>query len=149
MTYRRVIALCALVAVHGSCAGSPTSPSVVTDARPAVAAARPVDAAPAVISPDARIFSFIDVLTPPVSWYTSASRFEFNPDGTFVLQYPHGAYRGRYREVDGGVQFDWDGSSAAGPWGATGSIDHDRLTVRYNLTMQLSDFEDAVYVRQQ
>jgi hypothetical protein len=72
-----------------------------------------------------------------------------NPDGTFVLQYPHGDYRGRYREVDGGVQFDWDGSSAAGSWGATGSIDRDRLIVHYNLIMQLSDFEDAVYVRQQ
>jgi hypothetical protein len=47
--------------------------------------------------------------------------------------------------ADGVITFDWEGWSAAGPWGATGSIRGDSLTVEYNLIMQLTDFEDAVY----
>jgi hypothetical protein len=43
------------------------------------------------------------------------------------------------------ITFDWEGWSAAGPWGATGSIRGDSLTVEFNLIMQLTDFEDAVY----
>jgi hypothetical protein len=44
------------------------------------------------------------------------------------------------------INFDWDGWSAAGSWGETGSIDGTSLTFHYNLIMQLTDFEDAVYV---
>jgi hypothetical protein len=34
-----------------------------------------------------------------------------------------------------------------GPWGAIGTLQDGTLTVRYNLVMELSDFEDAAYVR--
>ena len=44
-----------------------------------------------------------------------------------------------------GVSSQWDGSSAADPWGATGTLRGDSLTVQYNFIMQLSDFKDAVY----
>ena len=36
---------------------------------------------------------------------------------------------------------------AAGPWGATGTLRGDTLTVGYNTVMSMSDFEDAVYLR--
>jgi hypothetical protein len=43
------------------------------------------------------------------------------------------------------ITFEWEGWSVAGPWGATGTITDGVLTVKYNLIMQLSDFEDAAY----
>ena len=55
------------------------------------------------------------------------------------------SYRGTYKETDGAITFNWEGWSVAGPWGATGTLANDRLVVRYNLIMQLSDFEDAVH----
>ena len=56
-----------------------------------------------------------------------------------------GSYRGRYEQTETGVTFHWEGWSSAGPWGASASLGGDTLTVRYNLIMQLTDFEDAVY----
>ena len=71
-------------------------------------------------------------------------------DGRFGLEYPGiGEYRGTYRLIAGLINFLFDGSSIAGTWDAMGSIRDDVLTVRYNLIMQLSDFEDADYRRKQ
>ena len=78
------------------------------------------------------------------------SRYVLYGDGTFLLQYASGPdYRGRYTEQNGIITFDWEGSSRAGPWGATGSIGDDTLSVRYNTIMVLSDFEYGVFVRTQ
>jgi hypothetical protein len=64
-----------------------------------------------------------------------------------VLRYPGtGEYRGRYSLTDGVIAFDWEGWSTAGPWGATGTLTGDSLTVQYNFIMQMTDFEDALYV---
>ena len=54
-------------------------------------------------------------------------------------------YRGEYTESNGVITFQWEGWSIAGAWGATGTVNDGSLTVQYNLIMQLSDFEDAVY----
>jgi hypothetical protein len=43
------------------------------------------------------------------------------------------------------IAFTWEGWSVVGPWGATGRLTGDSLTVQYNLVMQATDFEDAVY----
>lgn len=76
------------------------------------------------------------------------SRYVLYGGGTFVLQYAGGPdYRGRYVEQNAAITFEWEGSSRAGPWGATGSIGDDTLSVRYNTIMALSDFEDGVFVR--
>jgi hypothetical protein len=48
--------------------------------------------------------------------------------------------------ANGVITFEWEGWSVAGPWGATATISDDSLSVEYNLIMQLTDFEDAVYV---
>jgi hypothetical protein len=85
----------------------------------------------------------------PVQDYTRGSRFVLYDNGAFVLQYPtlgEGGYRGGYKSANGLIMFDWQSSSVAGLWGATGTVNGDALTIRYNLIMQQTDFEDAVYV---
>ena len=88
---------------------------------------------------------------PRVAAYTLTSRFVLYDDGRFALQYeqPVGEYRGTYTASDGVVTFNWEGWSVAGPWGAEATLSGDVLNVRYNLIMQLTDFEDADYVRNQ
>jgi dipeptidyl aminopeptidase/acylaminoacyl peptidase len=81
----------------------------------------------------------------------SLSRYVLYSDAGFELQYVTDrwgsfAYKGRYTRDGPGLTFDFDASSVAGPWQATGTLDGDRLTIRYNLIMIMSDFEDGVYV---
>jgi len=81
----------------------------------------------------------------------SDSRFVLYDNGTFSLQYVSqrfGAfqYLGRYSRTESAVAFSFDGWSIAGPWLAQGTFSGDRLTVVYNLIMQMSDFADRVYV---
>lgn len=101
---------------------------------------------PAVVKP-ARVFVFDRELLYHVQTYTVASRFVLYDDGSFALQYsdfPAGhEYRGRYKEADGNIAFEWEGWSR----GASASLEANFLTVRYNFIMQMSDFEDAVYRR--
>ena len=98
----------------------------------------------------ARVFDYASA-PGPVSDYTRASRFVLYDNGTFEFQYGDlgsgkiGTYSGRYTGSFG-ITFDWDGWSQAGPWGATGILDGATLTVEYNEIMQLTDFENAVYV---
>ena len=84
------------------------------------------------------------------------SRYVLHQDSTFALQYlkaPDGPccrwdffeYTGRYARVNASIRLDFGGSSQAGEWLATGTIQGDSLVVTYNLVMVLSDFEDGVY----
>ncbi|PYR63909.1 MAG: hypothetical protein DMF87_22185 [Acidobacteria bacterium] len=103
------------------------------------------------ITGPARVFVYRDSPYPRVAAYTLTSRFVLYDDGRFALQYeqPVGEYRGTYTASDGVVTFNWEGWSVAGPWGAEATLSGDVLNVRYNLIMQLTDFEDADYVRNQ
>jgi hypothetical protein len=94
-----------------------------------------------------RTFTFDHALSYRVSGYTTQSRVLLYDNGAFVLQYDSlgGGYRGGYDETTGVIVFRWEGWSSAGPWGATGTLTGDLLTVQYNLVMQMTDFEDAVY----
>jgi hypothetical protein len=99
------------------------------------------------LSGPSRTFVFDRALSYPVSDFTKTSRFVLYDNGAFVLQYAGlGEYRGGYRDENGILTFEWEGWSSAGPWGASGTLSGDSLTVEYNLIMQLTDFEDAVYV---
>jgi hypothetical protein len=101
------------------------------------------------LSGPSRIFVFDQALSYPVRDYTKTSRFVLYDNGAFVLQYPslgEAGYRGGYKDANGAIVFEWEGWSTAGPWGATGTLRGDSLTVQYNLIMQLTDFEDAEYV---
>lgn len=100
-----------------------------------------------------RIFDYSSAVTPPVADYTRASRFVLYDSGRFAAQFANVhsgdiyTYSGQYQEGQGAINFDWDGASTAGAWGATGRLDGASLRIRYNTTMQLTDFEDALYVR--
>jgi hypothetical protein len=132
-------------------AGCSDERSIVAPApaiQPGPASPPPGNPAPAQSSgPAAGTYASAAALHRPVTWYTLGSRFVLREDGSFVLQYPHVEYRGTYSAHEGTIDFAWEGWSTAGPWGATGTLSGTTLTVRYNLVMQLSDFEDAVYTR--
>lgn len=83
----------------------------------------------------------------PLSGYTIASRLTFYESGRFSLEMSNGPYEGTYKQSGNDIAFEWDGWSAAGAWGATGTVAGDKLTLHYNTIMQLTDFEDATYTR--
>lgn len=141
--YGVVVVVLGLFAACGS--SGPTSPSG-TD-RPAVLPSptpAPSTRFPPLSGPS-RTFSFDRELSYPVRTYTKESRFVLYDNGAFVLQYPGGAHRGGYTEANGVIALEWEGWSTAGAWGAVGTVKGDSLTIQYNLIMQLTDFEDAVY----
>jgi hypothetical protein len=145
-------ALAAVLVLASACADpiTPTGPTTPTGTTPSPPTPRPGSDFPAVSRP-ARIYLFASGLSHPVREWTSGSRYVLYDDGTFALQYLQSRvsfeYRGTYTDANGLITFEWEGWSVAGPWAATGSINDDSLTVRYNLIMELSDFEDAVYAR--
>lgn len=138
-----VIVVLMLVAACGS--SSPTSPTR-TSQPTALPPAIPPSASifPPLPGPS-RTFVFDRELSHQVTDYTRRSRVVLYDSGAFELQYPSlgVGYRGRHKDANGVITFEWDGT---GGWDATGTLEGDSLTVRYNLNMQLSDFEDAVYV---
>jgi hypothetical protein len=88
-------------------------------------------------------------LSYPVSDYTKQSRLVIFDNGAFLLQYVSlggDGYRGGYTEANGVMNFEWEGFSTAGAFGATGTLKGNSLTVDYTGLMEISDFEDAVYV---
>jgi hypothetical protein len=120
--------------------GPPAAPTPTADS---IANRPPVSAGFPAVSQPARIY--VDVNSSPLP-----SRYVLYDDRTFVLQYSTAfEYRGVYKEANAVITFEWEGWSTAGPWGATGSLSDDALTVRYNLIMMMSDFVDGVYIRAQ
>ena len=102
------------------------------------------------VSGQARVFNFLSQSSYGISGYTTRSRYVLYDNGAFGLQYSDNGgfeYRGRYTEVSTIITFDWEGWSAAGPWGATARLSGDTLTLAYNPIMTMTDFEDAVYLR--
>ena len=139
-------ALVALLAIATACSEvtPPTAPTPTADSTTSTPApgSGPAPRGFPDVSEPARIF--VAVYGP--------SRYVLYDDGRFALQYSSAnqsffEYRGVYKEANALITFEWEGWSTAGPWGATGSLSGDSLTVRYNLIMQLSDFEDGVYIR--
>ena len=143
-------ALLVLLMLSAACGSSgPTSPTGTSQpaAVPSPAPQRGISAPP--LSGPSRTFVFDRELSYRVRDYTKNSRFVLYDNGAFVLQYPtlgEGGYRGGYEDAHGVITFEWEGWSTAGPWGATGTLKGDSLTVQYNETMQHTDFEAALYV---
>jgi hypothetical protein len=140
-------AIVALVLISAACGGAkPSSPTAMapTSIVPSLVPPPPPNFPP--LSGPSRTFVFDHELSYHVRDWTRASRFVLYDDGGFVLQYEkQGEYRGGYTETSGVLTLEWEGWSAAGVWGATGTIEGNTLTVRYNQVMGLTDFEDAVY----
>ena len=137
-----------LVVLCTACGSSaPTSPTVVPQPQPIPT---PTPSPPRTFPPlsgPSRTFVFDHELTYLVRDYTKRSRIVLYDNGAFVLGYDGlGDYRGGYTESNGLIRFDWKGWSVAGPWGASGTLEKRSLTIQFNFIMQLTDFEDAVYV---
>jgi hypothetical protein len=139
MTWVRRFTTAVLACLAAACgAAEAVAPAIQYPTKP------PVETQPPIAG--ARTFVFDSELEYPVRGYTTASSFVLYDNGAFGLRY--GAdivYRGIYKESAGVIEFSWEGSSTAGSWGATGTIAGDILTVRYNLIMMMTDFEDARY----
>jgi hypothetical protein len=129
---------------------APSAPAVIAAAATTPTSPTPRPAEFPTVTRPARVFGHPEALARPLTAETQGSRFVLYDDGTFALQFLRfaGESRGTYQDSEGSVTFHWEGSNSAGPWEATGSNTGDRLTVRYNPLMVLTDFEDAVYVRE-
>jgi hypothetical protein len=61
----------------------------------------------------------------------------------------NGGYRGAYKHEDGVIKFVFEyyaNTAAQPPWDdAPGTLEDDSLTVEYEVILQQSDFENAVY----
>ena len=150
----RCSAVAVLLVLSAACGDSgPTSPTS-TRLPPAPSAPAPPPPTPPVPSfpppsgPSRTFTSERPLASSGVQSYTTTSRFILYDNGAFVLKFesPAVEYRGGYTETNGDLTFDWEGWSAAGPWGATGTLADETLIVRYNFIMIMTDFEDAVYV---
>jgi hypothetical protein len=129
----------AVVSVSCSDARMPTAPrSVATE--PVTSGPAPAPPAEPSGTTGTRIFGFASSQL-PVSQSTAGSRYVLHPDGAFVLEYPDFVYRGRYREANGRLIFEWD------TWGALGVLAGDTLAVSHDLVARLDGFEDAIYRR--
>lgn len=146
-------AIVVLVVLGAACESSrPTSPTVTSQAPALPSPTPPPTTTFPPLSGPSRTFVFDRELSSRVSDYTKKSRFVLYDNGAFVLQFPsigEGGYRGGYKGADGAIAFEWEGWNVVGPWGATGTLKGDSLTVQYNDIMLWTDFEDAVYVRTQ
>ena len=138
-----VIIVLMLLAACGS--SSPTSPTRTIQPSASGPVTPPTASLFPPLSGPSRAFFFDRELSHQVTDYTKKSRVVLYDNGAFELQYPSlgVGYRGRHVDANGVITFEWEGT---GGWDATGTLQGDSLTVRYNLNMQLSDFEDAVYV---
>jgi hypothetical protein len=58
-------------------------------------------------------------------------------------------YRGAYQKANGRIMFlfEFQGRSVGSAWDdASATLTGDSLTVQYDWSMRMADFEDAVYV---
>ena len=86
--------------------------------------------------------------------YTRNSRVALYGNGAFGLRYPSIGeagyeYRGQYRNADGVIMFlfEFQGRTVGSPFDdATGTVKGDSLTVQYDWSMRMADFDDATYV---
>jgi hypothetical protein len=127
----------------------PTPPTVVTvptSPPPAPPAPNPTP------FPGAGVYVFSPSPGVPIVPSTLTSRYVLNSDGTFALQYQSSSpfqssfeFRGRFREAEGRLifDFDWNGQQS----GATAVFSGDSMTVTYNEMMSMSDFENGVFIR--
>jgi hypothetical protein len=147
-THARAALILLLVATATACSEPTTFSSAAAKKEPAPVTPMPAPGFPALSKPGT-IFLESSVYSRPGK--PAESRYVLYEDGTHALQlsvYPQAMeFTGRWTRTDSIIQFEWDGWSTAGPWGATGTIRGDDLDVRYNIVMSLTDFEDAVYLR--
>jgi hypothetical protein len=139
-----------LVGLSCGTADRPTSPTPIPPAV-TVQPQPPVQPLPTVPVPAGSTrYDFSGPLTYSVRSYTTTSAYVLNPAGSFALHYPSlsatPAYVGTYQQDGDRIRFRFSGD---GRWDAEGTLNGDSLTVRYNIIMEMSDFENATYKRAQ
>ena len=144
-TARRRLAIALLTFTATACGESGLATVPVVPPPPLVPT-QPPPTQPTPLTGPFRTFVFERGLTANVQGYTNSSQFLLYDNGSFALVYSSELrYLGRYVEQDSMITMTWDGWSIAGPWGATAVRSGDELAVHFNLVMQMSDFEDAIY----
>ena len=119
----------------------PPSPTSVTTPVPTFG---PLPPPPPLTGPSTT-YVFSGRLSYPVRYFTVGSKYVVYENGAVVLAYDEGfQYVGQYRREPERLLFAFPDSGSA-----TGTVRGDLLEVRYDLRMQMSDFEDAVYKRSQ
>ena len=147
--------LCVVACEHSS--PTPFSPSRIGQPPSASPSPAPPPAPPRTpitfppLSGPSRTFVFDRQLAYPVRDYTKQSRFVLFDNGAFLLDYPSNGGRlpGQYRATDGVLMFlfQFQGRTESEAWSdATGRLQGDSLTIEFNQEMQMSDYENAVYV---
>jgi hypothetical protein len=128
------------------CQESPLEPPPHARGEPPPGPPPPIPGFPPVASP-AGIYDRISA-----SFIPGGSRYVLYDDTRFSLQYVRPdwgffEYPGKYSRSGSLLTFDFDASNLAGAWLADGIVSGDSLIVKYNIVMQLADFEDGLYVR--
>jgi hypothetical protein len=143
----RVGALVGCLFMLFACNNGPTAPTPLPPSPPATVQPPPTSVLPPV-SGNARAYVFNAPVSYQVRGYTMMSRYVLRSGGTFSLQYASLGieYVGTFTEDNGIVSFRF---AADGRWDAIGTVSGDSLEVRYNVVMEHSDFENAVYRRSQ
>jgi hypothetical protein len=151
---RRTAVVALLVCVVACEHSPPFSPSRVSQPPPTPSPGPAPPRTPITFPPlsgPSRTFVFDCELAYPVRDFTKQSRFVLFDNGAFVLEYPSLAYRlpGQYRATDSVLMFlfEFQGRTVDEAWNdATGRFQGDSLTIEFDLLMQHSDYENAVYV---
>jgi hypothetical protein len=96
--------------------------------------------------PTSSVVGIFDRISP--SLFAGGSRYVLYADGTFSLQYDGiPPYPGIYSRADSTIAFKFKAQSVSAPWLAGGIVRGDSLVVKYNDVMNMSDFEDGVYIQ--
>ena len=139
----------ALVAFAVACMdtnGPPGSPTAPPAGQPTPTPQSPYPPPPDITGP-----AVLYVRASPSSYGSDAYLMSLGADSAFVIELPNGplswGWAGRYERRDSVVIFHYNAWSAAGALGATGIVRGDTMFLKYNVIMQLTDFEDGMYVR--
>ena len=132
-----VFALASLVGLQVACSDS-TIPQPTN-----VAVAPPVREFPALTKP-------AEVFVARLPAMPLNARYVFYDDGTFAYQISLAAHDwpGRYTRRDSVLTMDWNAATPGlGAWMSRAIVHGDTLAVKYNVAMQMNDFEDGSYLR--
>lgn len=139
--------LLVLLALAGGCTDV-TRPAPTPTGGPSAPAIPMMPTSPPVITAPDVLYQRVS----PLSYGASdAYWLSAGADSTFVIVFPdgttHRGWSGRYTRADSVLVFRYNAWSAAGELSARGTLRGDTLLLEYNPLMQMTDFEDGVYVR--
>lgn len=143
--FAAILAL-SIVLAAGCLDTAPSSPATASQPVAKINPPPPPPTLPTITAPSA-LFRRIT----PASYGSDSYLLSLAADSAFILIFPngemYGAWSGRYERADSVLIFHFQGPSPAGELTARGTLRGDTLLLRYDELMQMTDFEDGVYVR--